>query len=118
MGLLNKHSMLFFGFGLTVAVLATHSVCARHLRTPWPWIGAGVALLLFTPNIVWQVLHGWPTAEFLRDLNENVMAGVSKIQFVAGQFLYLNPLRGVHLDLGSGVPFLERPARAVPHPGL
>jgi hypothetical protein len=88
-GLLNKHSMLFFGFGLAVGILVTP--LRRHLRTPWPWIGAGVALLVFSPNIIWQVLHGWPTAEFLRDLNENVMAGVSKIQFVAGQLLYLNP---------------------------
>ena len=88
-GLMNKHSMLFFAFGLGVGVLATP--LRRHLRTPWPWIGAAVALLVFMPNIVWQVIHGWPTAQFLRHLNENVMAGVSKVQFVAGQFLYLNP---------------------------
>jgi 4-amino-4-deoxy-L-arabinose transferase-like glycosyltransferase len=88
-GLLNKHSMLFFGFGLAVGMLATP--LRRHLRTPWPWMGGGVALLLFLPNIVWQVQNGWPTASFLRNLNETVMAGVSKIQFVAGQLLYLNP---------------------------
>jgi hypothetical protein len=90
LGLLNKHSMLFFGFGLAVAVLATP--LRRHLRTPWPWIGAAIAGLVFSPNIIWQVQNGWPTAEFLRDLNENVMAGISKLQFIAGQFLYLNPL--------------------------
>jgi hypothetical protein len=28
----------------------------------------------------------------LRHLNESVMAGITKIQFIAGQFLYLNPL--------------------------
>jgi len=88
-GLLNKHSMLFFGFGLAVGLLATP--LRRHLRTPWPWMGAGVALLLFLPNIVWQVQHGWPTASFLRSLNETVMAGVSKLQFVGGQLLYMNP---------------------------
>jgi hypothetical protein len=89
-GLMNKHSMLFFAFGLGVAVLATP--LRRHLRSVWPWIGAAIALLVFLPNIAWQVQHGWPTAGFLRNLNESVMAGVSKIQFVAGQFLYLNPL--------------------------
>jgi hypothetical protein len=89
-GLLNKHSMLFFVFGLTVGLLVTP--LRRHLRTPWPWLGAAVAAALFAPNIVWQVAHGWPTAEFLRNLNETAMAGVSKIQFVAGQILYLNPL--------------------------
>jgi len=88
-GLLNKHSMLFFGFGLAVGLLATP--LRRHLRTPWPWVGGGIALLLFLPNIIWQVQNGWPTVSFLRNLNETVMAGVSKIQFVAGQLLYLNP---------------------------
>lgn len=89
LGLMNKHSMLFFAFGLGVATLATP--LRQHLRTRWPWLGGGVALLVFLPNLVWQMLHGWPTAQFLRSLNETVMAGVSKVQFVAGQLLYLNP---------------------------
>ena len=89
-GLMNKHSMMFFGFGLAVATVATPQL-RKHLRTPWPWIGGAVVLLVFLPNVIWQVQHGWPTAGFLRDLNENVMAGISKLQFVAGQLLYLNP---------------------------
>jgi len=89
LGLLNKHSMLFFVFGLAVAVLATP--LRRQLRTPWPLIAAGIAGLIFLPNVVWQVQNGWPTAEFLRNLSETVMAGISKVQFLAGQFLYLNP---------------------------
>ena len=89
-GLMNKHSMLFFGFGLAVGILAVPQL-RKQLRTPWPWVGGAIALLVFLPNIVWQVQHGWPTAEFLRDLNESVMAGVSKIQYLAGQLLYLNP---------------------------
>ena len=90
-GLLNKHSMLFFGFGLAVAMLV-HPTLRRHLRTPWPWIGAAVAAAIVAPNVVWQIQHGWPTLGFLRNLNETVMAGISKIQFVVGQVLYLNPL--------------------------
>ena len=89
-GLMTKHSMLFFAFGLSVAVLVTPEL-RRQLRTPWPWIGAAVALSIFAPNLVWQMMHGWPTAQFLRELNETAMAGVSKIQFVIGQLLYLNP---------------------------
>ncbi|HXV78096.1 MAG TPA: glycosyltransferase family 39 protein [Candidatus Polarisedimenticolaceae bacterium] len=89
-GLMNKHSMLFFGFGVALATVVTPRL-RRQLLTPWPWIGAAVALLVFLPNVIWQVQHGWPTAGFLRALNENVMAGISKLQFVAGQILYLNP---------------------------
>ncbi len=89
-GLMNKHSMLFFGFGTAVGLLVIPQL-RKHLRTPWPWVGGGVAMLVFLPNIVWQVQHGWPTAGFIRDLSENVMAGVSKLQFIVGQVLYLNP---------------------------
>ncbi len=90
LGLLNKHSMLFFGFGLAVGILATP--LRRHLRTPWPWLGAAAALLVFLPNLAWQVAHGWPTLYFLVDLNRGTMAGIAALQFVAGQFLYLNPV--------------------------
>jgi 4-amino-4-deoxy-L-arabinose transferase-like glycosyltransferase len=110
-GLLNKHSMLFFAFGLAVATLATPAL-RKHLRTPWPWIGAAVALALFLPNIVWQIQNGWPTVGFLRHLNETVMAGISKVQFLLGQFLYLNPLAAfvwiwglVYLFGKAGRPF-------------
>jgi hypothetical protein len=88
-GLLNKHSMLFFGFGLALGILATP--LRRHLRTPWPWLGAAAAILVFLPNLVWQIAHGWPTLHFLLDLNRGTMAGIAALQFVAGQLLYLNP---------------------------
>ena len=111
LGLLNKHSMLFFGFGLAVATLATPQL-RKHLRTPWPWLGGSVALSVFLPNVIWQVQHGWPTAGFLRDLNETVMAGISKVQFVLGQLLYLNPFAAfvwiwglVYLFRLSGKPY-------------
>ncbi len=30
------------------------------LRSPWPWLGALVALALWSPNLVWQVANGFP----------------------------------------------------------
>jgi len=93
LGLMNKHSMLFFGFGLAVGLLMTP--LRRHFRSPWLYLAGAIVLLIFLPNLVWQVSHEWPTAGFVRDLNENVMDGVSKLQFVAGQLLYLNPLNSV-----------------------
>lgn len=89
LGLLTKHSMLFFGLGLAVGILATP--LRRRLRTRWPWLGAAVALAVFLPNLAWQASNGWPTLHFLLDLNRGTMAGIAALQFVAGQFLYLNP---------------------------
>jgi hypothetical protein len=89
-GLLNKHSMLFFGGGLLVGMLL--SPLRRHLRTPWPYAGAGVALALILPNLIWQIRHDWPTLHFVLNLNEGVMSGISPLQFAVGQLLYLHPL--------------------------
>ncbi|MCP3960949.1 MAG: glycosyltransferase family 39 protein [bacterium] len=88
-GLMNKHSMLFFGVGLTAALLLTPE--RRYFKSPWLYLGGAVALVVFSPNLIWQMSNGWPTAEFLADLNQGTMSGISALQFVAGQLLYLNP---------------------------
>jgi hypothetical protein len=31
----------------------------RELRTPWPWLGGLVAVLVFLPNLVWNAGHDW-----------------------------------------------------------
>jgi 4-amino-4-deoxy-L-arabinose transferase-like glycosyltransferase len=36
----------------------------RMLRTPWPWAGAALALLLFSPVIAWNVQHGLASFAF------------------------------------------------------
>ncbi|MFH1844829.1 MAG: glycosyltransferase family 39 protein [bacterium] len=90
-GLLNKYN---FGF-LTVATLAGMLATApsrKLLGSRWPWCGCLLALALLAPNLIWQLQHGWPTLEFLRNLRTGVLTGVSLPEFVAGQVLLLNPL--------------------------
>ena len=71
-GLLNKHSMLFFALALVVALLLTPE--RRQFRSPWLYAGGAVATVVFLPNIVWQIANEWPTVEFLRHLNRETMA--------------------------------------------
>jgi hypothetical protein len=104
LGLLNKHSMLFFGFGLVVGLALTPM--RKHFRSPWLYAGGALAGLLFLPNLVWQFRHGWPTFHFLLGLNEKVMSGVSTFQFVSGQVLYLQPA-AAFLALAGLVYFLR-----------
>ena len=109
-GLWIKHSTLFLGFGLAVAIVATPH--RRHLRTPWPWLGGALALLLVSPQLAWQAANGWPTVEFLSRLNDGVMASISKLQFALGQLLYFNPVTAVVWIAGLVVCF-RRPADSV-----
>ncbi|MGZ5444347.1 MAG: ArnT family glycosyltransferase [Thermoanaerobaculia bacterium] len=67
-GLQNKHSMLFLGFALAAALLLTPM--RRSLAKPWIWLGGALAVLIFLPNVLWQVRHDWPTLELLRNVKE------------------------------------------------
>jgi 4-amino-4-deoxy-L-arabinose transferase-like glycosyltransferase len=89
-GLQNKHSMLFFGFALALALLLTPM--RRSLAKPWIWIGGAIALLIFLPNVIWEVQHDYATLELLRNVKEtgkNVVLG--PVDFVIQQAMMLNP---------------------------
>ena len=83
LGLENKISVLFFGFGLVVGLLLTRE--RRHLRTPWPWYGGAIALALFLPQVVWQVLHGWSTLEFIRRASTIKNRPLSVLDFLSAR---------------------------------
>jgi Dolichyl-phosphate-mannose-protein mannosyltransferase len=63
LGLLNKTSVLWLGAGLFVGLLATPM--RSVLKTPWPYVAGAIAALLFTPYVIWEIRHGWPTLEFM-----------------------------------------------------
>lgn len=89
-GLMNKHTMAFFGAGLVVGLLLTPQ--RKQFLSPWLYAGGAVAFVLFLPNVIWQIQNDWPTIQFIRRLNEEVMSGISLPQFVLGQLLYLHPI--------------------------
>jgi hypothetical protein len=87
---LAKHSALVWGAALAIGVLATPD--RRVLGTRWPWLGAGVALLCFLPNLVWQLENRFVTLEFLSAIRHEALAVQGRSLFVAGQLLYFHPL--------------------------
>ncbi len=90
LGLLNKHTMVFLGAGLGAGLLFTSE--RERLMDRWPWIAAAVAGVIFLPNIVWEVHHGWPTLEFLQRADINRMPTLSPWLFFVGQAIGLHLL--------------------------
>jgi hypothetical protein len=88
-GLENKISLLFLGAGVAAGLLVTRH--RRHLLTPWPWLGATIALLLFVPHLLWQVQNGWPTVEFIRRATTVKMAGMSLGNYLLEQVTLMLP---------------------------
>jgi hypothetical protein len=90
LGLLNKISVLWLGAGLAVGLLLTPN--RKLLLTRRVWLAAAIAFLLFLPHIIWQVVYGFPTMEFIKNATANKYAAVSPLEMFIQQTLNMNPL--------------------------
>ncbi len=90
LGLLNKLDFLWFGAGLAAALLLTD--LRKRLATPWPYAAAGAAFIVFSPFIVWNITHGFAHLEFIRNATAGKYSGLTRLDFLAGQALLLNPV--------------------------
>lgn len=86
LGLMTKYTIVALGVALVGGLLLTRA--RSELRSPWLWLGALVALVLLAPNLVWQVQHGWPTLDYLR---QHRSATGTRLDFVLQQLLMLGP---------------------------
>lgn len=85
LGLQNKYSMAVYGLGLVVGVLLAPE--RRALRQPWIWLGGAVAALVFLPNLIWNVQHGWPFFELMR----NIRASGRDVVLSPGDYVLRRP---------------------------
>ena len=90
-GLQNKHSTLFFGFGLFVGLLLTRQ--RRHFAQPWIWLGGLIAFLIFLPNLIWEIQRHFPTIELLQNVRASGRnTELSWLGFLGQQALIMHPL--------------------------
>jgi hypothetical protein len=90
LGILNKHSMLFFGSGLCVGLLLTPG--RKQFLRPWPWLGAAIAFAIFLPNLLWEIRNGWPTIALLHTVIGTKYTHVSAWEYIWQQTLLTLPL--------------------------
>ncbi len=63
LGMLSKYTIVLLAFAV-LAFMFTDSRARRWFRRPAPWVAAGIALLLFSPVIVWNFQHDWISFAF------------------------------------------------------
>ena len=89
-GLENKISMLFLGFGIVVGLILTRDW--RHFGSPRFWIGGLFAFLLFMPYLLWQATHDWAALEFMSRATQFKNLPLSPAEFLTAQMLQMNPV--------------------------
>ncbi|WP_051718737.1 glycosyltransferase family 39 protein [Hymenobacter sp. IS2118] len=89
LGLLNKYTTLFFIAALGGALLLTPA--RRLLGHRHFWGAAGVALLLWLPNVMWQISHGIPFLHHMALLNQTQLVHVEAADFWKAQLLMCFP---------------------------
>jgi hypothetical protein len=63
-GLEVKYTIVGLILGIGVAVLLTPEL-RTDLRTRYPWIAAAIALLIWAPNLAWQIVEGFPSLSYV-----------------------------------------------------
>ncbi len=91
-GLENKWSIGFLVVGLLVGLLLTPE--RRSVLTPWFLVGVGVALAVWSPNLVWQARHGWPQLSMFRSIQGGAQNLGATIAWLPFQFLITGPVGG------------------------
>ena len=59
------------------------------LRTPWPWLGAGIAAVIWAPNVIWQATHGWPQLAMSAALHRENTSPADYAGALPGEIVYL-----------------------------
>jgi hypothetical protein len=89
LGLLNKTSVLWMGVGVAVAIVLTG--LRRELRRPGPYLACVLALVIFSPFLLWNLRHGFPHLEFLNNATSGKYSSLTRVRFVVDQFISMNP---------------------------
>ncbi len=80
-GLEVKYLILPLIAGIGIAVLLTPSL-RRELRTRYPWIAGLLMLLIWSPNVVWQMANGFPTLTYVFNHQAGIQSGGGVVDFL------------------------------------
>ncbi|NNE31494.1 MAG: glycosyltransferase family 39 protein [Winogradskyella sp.] len=79
LGLMNKYTILVWAFGLFVGLFFYEK--GAIYKNKWLYISAFISLLIFVPNIIWQMRNDFPLLKHLQALNENQLNGTNPMEF-------------------------------------
>ena len=89
-GLQSKYSIVIFASALIAGLLLTRQ--RRVLFTPWILAGGAIALLIFLPNLIWNIQNDWPFLELMQNIRATGKDVVlPPHRYLLQQILMMNP---------------------------
>jgi hypothetical protein len=95
LGMMTKYTMAMFAAGVVGGVLLTDA--RRWLKSPWLWGGIGLSLLVFLPNMIWQIQHGFISLDFLQGIHARDVEGGRAEGYILEQVVFCANLAAIPL---------------------
>lgn len=116
LGLMNKISFLWLGFG----IFHSYMIITRGkiFLKKGIWLTALISGALFLPFIIWNLQHDMAHWEFLKNARAIKYAGITRMDFIKDIFLILNPLSTLIWIPGCLWFFFKRQKREIRIIGL
>jgi len=109
-GMETRYTMGFLALGVAGAVLFTPA--RRFLRSGWLWVGVAVSIVVFLPNLIWQMRHQFISLEFLSHLHARDLRQGRYIGFYRRQlWICVNLVTAPLTLLGLWFYFVSRQGR-------
>jgi len=105
LGLETKYSICFYIAGILGGMLLTRA--RRHFLNKWFWTGTALALVIFLPNLLWQVHHGFISYHFLQYIHKRDVGEGRADNFLLHQFLICTNLFAAPLWVAGLISFLR-----------
>ncbi|MEP2570342.1 MAG: glycosyltransferase family 39 protein [Balneola sp.] len=87
LGLMNKYTMLVWGFGIAVGLIFYKK--AKLYKSKWLYLSGLLALLIFLPNILWQLSFDIPFLLHLEVLKTKQLDAINPFDFGLSQLDYI-----------------------------
>jgi 4-amino-4-deoxy-L-arabinose transferase-like glycosyltransferase len=99
--LLSKYTAVMIGLGIVIWMLAMPAR-RRQLATVWPWAGAALALVVFSPVLIWNAQNDW--LSFFKQGGRTAAPFQPSFStfadFLGGQAGLATPLIGIAIAIG------------------
>ena len=85
LGMMTKYTIAYYVVGIVVGVLLTQN--RKYLTSRWLWVGVALSLLIFLPNLIWQVQHNFISLQFLGSIHARDVRIGRADGFITDQFI-------------------------------